>query len=264
MKQVPNVAVPDRSKYFIRPKKVSSPSARLVAFPYAGSGAIAYYSWADHLPPGIELISIQYPGRGRLADMSACTRLNGLVSEAYATLLTLLDVPLYFFGHSMGALVAYELVRLLRANGRKLPKALVVSACEAPQPAFALKRNLHTLPDEAFLAGLMRYGGMPAEILESPEMMAYVMQLLRADMTALETWDYKPEAPLTIPIVALGGDGDPIVRISQLQRWRDFTASSFECLIMPGSHFYFQNQLPELMSTINRVIGQTISSYSQF
>ena len=255
MKQVPNAAVPDRSKYFIRPKRISSPSARLVAFPYAGSGAVAYYNWADHLPSDIELISIQYPGRGRLADMPACTRLSGLVSEAYETVLTLLDVPLYFFGHSMGALVAFEVIRLLRAGGRTLPKALVVSACEAPQPETAAKRNLHTLPDEGLLAGLMRYGGMPTAILESPDMMAYVLRLLRADMTALETWNYKPEAPLPIPIVALGGDGDAIVRTSELQRWRDFTALSFECLIMPGSHFYFQNQLPEFMSTINRVIG---------
>lgn len=255
----PTTSDQDRSRYYIRPKKINSPSVRLIAFPYAGAGAVAYYSWAASLSPNIELISLQYPGRGRLADEAARTSVDGLVAEAFVTITTLSEMPFYFFGHSMGAVIAFELVRLLRSNGRSLPRALFVSAREAPQ---TVSGDLHTLPDDLFLAGLMRYGGMPTEILQSPDMMAYLMPLLRSDMTALETWKYKPGAPLAIPIVALGGDEDKTVGAEQLQRWREFTTSSFECHIMPGQHFYFQKRLPALLSIIHRVIEQT--NFSQY
>ncbi len=122
-----------RSEYYIRPQKVPSSRARLVSFPYAGAGAVVYYQWAAGLLPDIELICIQYPGRGRLNKMAPCTRIEEVVAECCATVSALSDKPFYFFGHSMGALVAFETVRTLRSSGKPLPQALIISACDAPQ-----------------------------------------------------------------------------------------------------------------------------------
>jgi medium-chain acyl-[acyl-carrier-protein] hydrolase len=248
----------DRSSHFIRPIKVKSPKARLIAFPYAGGSAVAYYKWAEHLSLHTELISLQYPGRGRLIDMSPCLSIYDLAKESYKTILTLSDKPLIFFGHSLGALVAFETIRMIRRLGNSVPRALVVSSRQAPESKSCFGNKLHTLPDEQFLSGFSQYGGIPSEIMQCPEMMEYLMPLLRADMTALETWSYKPESPLEIPIMALGSDEDITLDLKQLKRWGEFTYSTFQFQIMHGNHFYFQDQLPIVVSAINKVIEEAI------
>jgi surfactin synthase thioesterase subunit len=255
---VPALSARDPSEYYIRPRRVSRPAARLLAFPYAGGAAVAYYGWAALLAPDIELVSMQYPGRGRLAHMPACKRVGDIVEVVYATVLTLSDVPLYVFGHSMGAIIAFEVVRRLRSRGQMLPKALFVSACGAPQLSPGDRMALHRLPDEEFLACLIRYGGIRQEILLTPEIIAFFMPLLRADMTAFETWRYEPQRPLAIPIVAMGGDQDETIGEARLQAWRGLTDARFECRVMPGGHFYFQDQLAAMMDMIHRVVGETI------
>jgi medium-chain acyl-[acyl-carrier-protein] hydrolase len=248
----------DRSKHFIRPIKVKSPKARLITFPYAGASAVAYYKWAEHLSSQTELVSLQYPGRGRLTDMSLCTSIDDLAKESFKTVLTLSDKPFYFFGHSLGALVAFETTRMLRNSCESVPKALIISSHHAPESTSYFDNKLHTLSDEQFLSGFMQYGGIPSEILQSPEMVEYLMPLLRADMTALETWRYKPESPLEIPIVALGSDEDKTLDLSKLERWGEFTNSSFQFQVLPGNHFYFQDQLTSVVNKINKVIEGTI------
>lgn len=252
--------VNDRAKYYIRPREIKKSTARLIAFPYAGAGAVAYYPWASELPRDIELISLQYPGRGRLMDQKLCTNIHELVAEAYETVVTFSHEPFFFFGHSMGALVAFEVVRSLRRYGKTLPAALIVSGREPPQSPPSPKNHVHDLPDDLFLAGLMRYGGIPTEILQSPDMMAFLLPLIRADMTALETWQYKPEKPLSIPIVALGGSEDKTVEMERIQYWRNHTTSFFESIIMSGDHFYFQNQLSTVIDAIDKVIRRSLAA----
>src|SRR5262252_6921022 len=128
-------------------------------------------------------------------------------------------------------------------------RAASVAFCrsQTPQPA-----------DDELLSGLIRYGGIRDEILQVPEMIAFFLPLLRADMTALETWRYEPQRPLAIPIVAMGGDRDETVRVARLEAWRDVTDAGFRCRVLPGGHFYFQDQLATVVDTIHRVIGETI------
>ena len=246
-----------RSNYFIRPKKVDSPRARIITFPYAGAGAVAYHSWASLLPENIELISIQYPGRGGLFDVSPRTSIEDLSAESYETVVSFADDPYIIFGHSMGALVAYQTILSLRRDCQSLPKSFFVSACESPLSNSGLTRNLHKLPDDEFLDGIMSYGGMPEEIMQSTDMLSYVLPLLRADMTALETWRCPKEPSLNIPIVALGGNNDRLVDKIQLKRWSEFTNSKFTQRILPGDHFFIQNQLPDILDIVVSELEKT-------
>jgi medium-chain acyl-[acyl-carrier-protein] hydrolase len=166
--------------------------------------------------------------------------------------------PSIFFGHSLGALVAFETIRILRRTGNSVPKALIVSSSQAPLSNSYFSIKIHTLSDEQFLSGFAQYGGIPSEIMQCSDMVEYLMPVLRADMTALETWKYKPESPLEIPIVALGSDEDMTLDLKQLQRWGEFTHSTFQLQIMHGNHFYFKDQLLAVVSTINKVIEETI------
>jgi medium-chain acyl-[acyl-carrier-protein] hydrolase len=253
----------DRSKYFSRPKKIDCPRARLIAFPYAGAGAVAYHQWASLLPADIELISIQYPGRGRLRNMSPCASIEELAAEACKTVLLFTDKPFYFFGHSMGGRVAFQTIRLLTRSGKHLPKAFIASACEAPSSEPDRKPSLHTLPDEQFIDGIKDYGGMPAEVLQSPDMLSFVLPLLRADMTALETWCCPKVPPLNIPMVVLSGENDPIVDLEQQRRWSEFANSAFSFQVLSGGHFFIKDQLPAVIGIIKEVISETIRQHNQ-
>jgi medium-chain acyl-[acyl-carrier-protein] hydrolase len=250
MEALPIDLMESRTRYYFRPRPVSNPSARLIAFPYAGASAVVFHQWASSLSPDIELVSIQYPGRSTLIGKKPCTSIQELAEESYKTLATLSDTPFYFFGHSMGGNVAFETARLLAKEGMRSPQALVLSACNPPQSASSLRRQLHTLPDDEFLVAIEQYGGMPSEILQSPDMLAYFLPLLRADMKALETWVCVSEAPLDVPILVLGGDNDRSVDSTQLQRWRDFTNADFECQVLPGNHFFFQHRLTLVINKI--------------
>jgi surfactin synthase thioesterase subunit len=255
---IPSHDYKDRSRYFSRPKKVDHPRARLFAFPYAGAGAVAYHQWAYLLPSDIELISIQYPGRGRLSGMSLCTSIEELAAQAYKTVLLFSDKPAFFFGHSMGGRVAFQTIRLLAHAGKPLPKVFIASACEAPPSEPVCKSNLYSLPDDQFLSSIKDYGGMPPEVLQSPDMLSFVLPLLRADMKALETWYCPKEPPLTIPMVVLSGENDPIIDQEKQRAWREFTDSEFHFQVLSGGHFFVKEQLPVIIGIIESVIDQII------
>lgn len=244
---------PERSGHFLRPRPLDKPRARLFTFPYAGGAAVAFHSWAAAAPPGVEVVALQYPGRGRLTNMSPCTNLADILDEVSATLRSFVDVPYYFFGHSMGATVSYELARRLQAASGSTPRALFLSARAAPNSGRP-RNSWHLLPEDAFLQRVLAFGGMRPEILQSPEMLKFVLAIVRADLTALDTWTYEEGQPLKNPIVALGGDRDPDVNVHDLEGWRAHTSGHFERHIMSGGHFYIQDHLTQIMKIIGRVI----------
>jgi medium-chain acyl-[acyl-carrier-protein] hydrolase len=241
-----------RAQFFIRPRPIDQPKARLFAFPYAGASAVAYHPWAAALGEEIELVSLQYPGRGRLNKLSTCTHLLDLVDEMVQTVLSFSDpTPFAFFGHSMGATVAFEAARRLRHRGEHLPTVLFVSARPAPQ--IPLSRNISLfVSDSDFLARLQRYGGMRPEILKSESIMAILVPLIRADLLALESWTYVADHPLNIPIVALAGTSDPEVPPLLVRPWHEHTLADFEFHMPVGGHFYFQDDLTQVISIIRR------------
>jgi medium-chain acyl-[acyl-carrier-protein] hydrolase len=227
------------------------PRLRLICFPHAGSDAPVYSQWAAPLPPDIEICVIQLPGRGARLDEPLYTRLGPIVDDLAAAMPPLFDLPVALFGHSLGALLAFEVAQALAAVGHALPRCLVASGCRAPQLR-TQEAPKHSLPEPAFVAELAQMSGTPTEILSNPEILAMVLPALRADFEIAETYVHRPRPPLSCPILSYGGLDDPDVSRSDLEGWRQQTASSFNLRRFPGGHFFLFDHQPLVAATLAR------------
>jgi medium-chain acyl-[acyl-carrier-protein] hydrolase len=213
---------------------------RLLCFPFAGGGAASFRTWSNYFPPEVEVCTVQLPGRDDRMREKPISDLAVLVEALAAGMASGFKTPFAFFGHSMGALIAYELTRLLRRKGEVLPERLFVSARRAPHLP-ASEPPCHQLPDDAFVNTLVtRYNGIPKAILAEPELMQLFLPTLRADFTLLETYRYIPEAPISQPITIFGGTNDQLVSRDELSAWKDLTTGPTDVHMMPGSHFFLQ------------------------
>lgn len=223
--------------WIIRFKSNPKARVRLFCFPYAGGGASAFSSWSESLPESVEVCCFNLPGRGSRLREPPIQRLEIMVQKMGQALVPYFDKPCAFFGHSMGALLCFELARLLRREQCPQPLHLFVSSRWAPQIPDP-HPPLHNLPEAELVGELRRLNGTPVEILEHAELMELVLPVLRADFTVIETYRYAPEPPLTCPITAFGGLQDIEVGREHLAAWREQTAASFVLRLLPGDHFY--------------------------
>lgn len=224
---------------------------RLFCFPYAGGSALVFNKWRESLPPFVEVCPVQLPGRGNRLDAPPFTDMESLVEAAGAALLPYFDRPFAFFGHSMGASLSFELARLLRRDGRRLPLHLYISGRRAPH-IIDDDPPLHHLPDAELLDELRQLNGTPKEVLEHPELMQMMLPLLRADFSVAETYVCKTEPPLNIPMTVFGGLADKDIEREQLEAWREYTTAAFKLRMLEGDHFFLntsQSMLLRLLSS---------------
>ena len=172
-----------------RRKLVPHARLRLFCFPYAGGTAQIYRQWPDYLPTDVEVCSIQLPGRGSQLQQPAFTRLLALVEPLTETIARHLDKPFVFFGHSMGALIGFEVARRLRREGRREPEGLFVSGRRAPQ-IDEPEPVTFNLPDAELLDELRRLNGTPEEVLDNPDLLQLMLPILRADFEVCQTYSY--------------------------------------------------------------------------
>lgn len=208
-----------------------------------------FRTWSDALPADVEVCPVQLPGRGTRLMERPFTRLSPLVEALAQALAPLLDRPFAFFGHSLGALVSFELARQIRRQYGVHPVRLFVSAGQAPQIPHRVP-PIHTLPDKEFLVELRRLNGTPSELLDHEELMDIMLPLLRADFALYETYVYSTEPPLDCPISAFGGLQDHRVSKSDLEAWRAQTSGPFSLQIFPGDHFFLKQ--PLLLQALSR------------
>lgn len=224
---------------------------RLFCFPYSGAGASIFYPWAGELLPFVELWPVQLPGRETRLAEPPFGQLIPLIDALEPQLRPYLDRPFALFGHSMGALVAFELARALRDRHNLLPVHLFVSGHGAPHLR-EYRTPIHGLPEAEFLAELRRLRGTPEAVLEHAELRDMIVPILRADFAVCETYLYRWARPLACPISALGGLADDMVNRDHLEAWHAHTSGPFSLHMFPGGHFYLQTSRPLLLQTILR------------
>jgi surfactin synthase thioesterase subunit len=231
----------DSNRWVLIPKPLPDARLRLFCLPYAGGTPGAYRSWPDMLTPDIEVAFIQLPGHGPRYREALLTRISTARPLLADGLADYLDLPFALFGQSLGALLAFELARELRHRGQPGPVHLFVSARPAPQ----LPNDwsiIHMLADKLMIKEVQRrYGGIPQAIMADEEMLRLFLPILRADLELLETYEYRPQAPLDCDITAYGGYQDWAVTDAQLECWGEQTLGQFSQQMFPGDHFFVQN-----------------------
>jgi len=224
---------------------------RLFCFPNAGTGASIFRTWSRGLPADVEVCPVQLPGRGTRLIETPFTQLTPLVQALAQALVPLLDKPFAFFGHSLGALVGFELARQLRRQSGVRPVRLFISADRAPQIPHQ-DRPIHELPEGELLVELRRLNGIPGKVLEDVELMQIMLPVLRADLAVYETYVYSTEPPLNCPISTFGGLQDHRVSRGDLEAWRDQTSVSFSLRMFPGDHFFWHTTQPLLLQVLSQ------------
>ena len=219
------------------------PRVRLFCFPHAGGGASAFHSWQTALPALVQVCPIQLPGRETRFSEPPYTELDSLVDAIAQELRPWLDIPYAIFGHSMGALLAFEWARRLQHEGRSMPGWLILSGRRSPDIEDDAG-PLHALPNHAFVEELnSRYQGMPREFLQSPELMEVFLPILRADIAVVESYQFKEGEPLNCPMIVSAGIGDVSTTYDQLLAWTRHTRAEFIAQLFPGGHFFPQDPL---------------------
>jgi medium-chain acyl-[acyl-carrier-protein] hydrolase len=216
-----------------------------------------YRTWPDGLPFGVEVCAVQLPGREKRIMEPPYTRLAPLVQKLALVLIPYLDRPFTFFGHSMGALISFELVRQLRRQYGLGPAHLFVAGHRAPQiPNPGLP--IYQLPEADFIARLRCFGGLPEVVLQDAELKDVFVPLLRADIELCETYVYVTGAPFDCPISAFGGLEDSTVNRDNLAAWRAQTLGSFSLRMFPGSHFFLQSAREPLLQALSGELEQAL------
>lgn len=250
---------PNANPWLVCRKPKPNAQLRLFAFPHAGGSAVAFHSWADELAENIELVVIQLPGRSERLKESPFKRLSLLVPALVEVLTPYLDRPYAFFGHSMGALISFELIRQLRKRGATLPQSLFVASRRAPQ-LLDNSPPIHMLPEAKFLAALQRYGGIEESLLKETELIKLLLPTLRADFAILETYVYASEAVLELPITVFGGIMDSNVTETSLQDWQAQTSKEFQLQMFTGNHFFLREHYKDLCQTISQQLNRLLAS----
>jgi medium-chain acyl-[acyl-carrier-protein] hydrolase len=224
-------------------------AARVFLFPFAGGNASAFLPWQALLGPGVELRVAQLPGHGaRLFDPPAVD-LDELVAELAPAVAALADRPFLLYGHSLGALVAFEVARRLRRTGGPEPVSLWVSGAEGPQTRL-IKRELHRLEEAELIEALREYNGTAPEMLDDRELMELVLPGVRADFALNERYVYRPEPPLDLPIHVLLGESDEFVVLERAAGWARESSLQGSERRFTGDHFFLHPQAKTIAALI--------------
>jgi len=223
---------------------------RLYCFSYAGGNAATYRPWAATLDDYIELTAVQLPGRAERFGEAPISSLPTLLLELARELKRDASVPFAFFGHSVGALIAFELARHCHMNRLPTPQHLFLSGTTAPQYRDA-SRGLHKMDDDGLISVLKDYNGTPPEILKHRELMELVLPTIRADFALSENYIYDPSPLLDIPLTVLAGKQDDYSSLTQVEAWKETTTNSCQVQWFDGDHFFIQSEQEAVIKLIN-------------
>ncbi|MEU9554319.1 thioesterase II family protein [Streptomyces fumanus] len=229
--------------------------ARLVCFPHAGGSASFYFPVSAALADDCDVTALQYPGRQDRRTEPNVDDIGVLADRIAPELVPLFDRPVVFFGHSMGAIVAFEVARRLQSGGRT-PALLFASGRRAPSTRRV--ENVHQRDDDGLVAELKAMSGTDAQVLGDEELLRMVLPAIRSDYRAIET--YGPvEATVDCPITALIGDADPKATLEEAEAWRAHTTAGFHLQVFDGGHFYLSSRAAEVIAVVREALRDAVA-----
>ena len=243
------------------PKLRPQAKLRLFCFPYAGGSTMIFRPWINVLPESVEACLIQLPGRGPRLMEAPFTRLLPLAEAIAENILPYCDKPFATFGHSMGAMLSFEVVRYLRDRYRVEPAQVFVSGRRAPHVS-KTDRPTHNLPDAELIEELKRIKGTPQEVLDNAELVQMILPILRADFEVCQTYEYGPGEPFSCPIVGFGGLEDDEETRESMEAWGEQTTGPFSLRMLPGDHFFLHSSERMLLHILCRELQQLIVKWA--
>lgn len=251
------MTAPPRTAVFDKWVTIATPSpqsaVRLVCLPHAGGSASFFFPVSRALAPRVEVLAVQYPARQQRLREPGIDNVPEYADQIFAVLAELDDKPLALFGHSMGAILAYEIALRMQQAGRPAPVRLFASGRRAPSRYRA--ERIHEGTDAEVVAELKRLGGPNPALLADPEMLELILPAVRSDYTAIERYRHEPGRKLDCPITAVIGDSDPRVSDDEARAWADHTAGSFDLKTFPGDHFYLVGQAQNVIALLDRTLA---------
>jgi len=235
--------------WFRRYRPARNAGVRLVCFPHAGGAAPFFLPVAAALSPRVDVVAVQPPGRQDRRTEPPIDDLALLTDRLYQILRRQPEMPTSFFGHSMGAIVAFELARRLDADGHS-PAHLFVSGRRAPSSS--RDERIHLLDDAGVLAEIRKLNGTNSSVLGDDELMNAALPALRADYRAIETYRCAPGVTVQCPITVLTGDSDPKTTLEEAGAWRQHTFQAFDLQVFAGGHFFITDHADAIIKLLDK------------
>jgi surfactin synthase thioesterase subunit len=223
---------------------------------FAGGNRFSLRDLKSHIHPNIDFVTLETPGRGARISEPLLYDLKAMAHDLYLQIKKQITGPYLLYGHSMGSMLGFLVLRLLQENRQPMPEHFFATGCLAPSRNDERKMR-HLLPDEELKKELFELGGFPTEILAHQELLSFFIPIIKADFQAVETYRYTPAPPHQVPITALKGSEETITE-EQLQDWQIETQAKLTTYTLPGNHFFIFDHLPFICQLINRKAGQLL------
>ncbi|MFC1603052.1 thioesterase II family protein [Pseudomonadota bacterium] len=228
---------------------------KLISLPFAGGSTSCYAKLETALPSSIQLWTHTLPGRGSRISEKLLDTLDTLVCDAMPYIEAEIGTtPYALFGHSMGAITAYLVLRQIQSTTLPAPLALVVSG--RSWPGLPPKKQLHLLSKEALCQELRQFGGIPSQVMEDNDLFTYFEPVIRTDLTALNQYEHTIKIPTSVPILCLVGEKDKL-NLDGTEHWQRLTTAKFQRCLFPGNHFFIFDKPKEIAHTIEHFLFAT-------
>ena len=232
----------------------SASSVSLYCFPFAGGSAHYYQHWANQELDSLKGYAIELPGRGLRLKEPPALEFSELLQDLVGNISPILKPPYVFFGHSMGALLAFEFTRMLECLGLPLPAHLFLSACRAPHLR-SRSRPWHSLPEQELIEEVERLEGTSTGALQNEDIRSLMVPILRADFRLAEQYTYLAKEPTSVPVSVFGGTEDPLIEPSDLAKWSEHTKDFRGSHLYQGGHFYLNDHTEDVINKIKNAIA---------